>query len=145
MKRKTATLQPAIKQFPPRLAKGKIFVGPEYYGCVNTGMRPAILHSKFMEDHPSMVRGYRFAVGPELWVQEAVRRLVLGKVPAGQGFVESALGDWRVTFCKTYATAKTRLEFLAKEIVTWNKQQRAKDASDRTNDPLGLRRQVAIG
>lgn len=110
--------------FPTRIAKGKLLLGPEYHGCVNTGMRPALLHSRFLAEHPRSSRGYRFVIGPELFVQEAVTRLVMGKVPPGQAFVESALGDWRVTFAKTYATAKKRLAFLSQEIVDWNATQR---------------------
>lgn len=30
----------------PRLAKGKGYKGPEFYGCMNTGMAPAIFHSR---------------------------------------------------------------------------------------------------
>ena len=30
----------------PRLAKGKGYRGPDFYGCINTGTAPAIFHSQ---------------------------------------------------------------------------------------------------
>ena len=47
----------------PRLAKGKGFKGPEFYGCMNTGMAPAIFHS----------RTGKYVVGLEIPCREAMR------------------------------------------------------------------------
>jgi len=47
----------------PRLAKGKGYAGPEFYGCMNTGMRPSIFHSR---------KGF-YIVGPELRCRDAMR------------------------------------------------------------------------
>lgn len=47
----------------PRLAKGKGYKGPEYYGCFNTGMAPAIFHS----------RCGKYFVGPEIPCRDAMR------------------------------------------------------------------------
>jgi len=47
----------------PRLAKGKGYKGPEFYGCFNTGMAPAIFHS----------RTGKYVVGPELPARDAMR------------------------------------------------------------------------
>ena len=47
----------------PRLAKGKGYKGPEFYGCFNTGMAPAIFHS----------RSGKYVVGPELRCRDAMR------------------------------------------------------------------------
>jgi hypothetical protein len=51
----------------PRLAKGKGYKGPEFYGCFNTGMAPAIFHS-----HTG-----KFIVGPELRCRSAMRNCLL--------------------------------------------------------------------
>jgi hypothetical protein len=47
----------------PRLAKGKGYKGPEFYGCFNTGTAPAIFHS----------RTGKYVVGPEFNCREAMR------------------------------------------------------------------------
>ena len=47
----------------PRLNKGRGFKGPEFYGCFNTGMAPAIFHS----------RTGKYVVGPELPARDAMR------------------------------------------------------------------------
>ena len=47
----------------PRLEKGKGYKGPEFYGCYNTGMAPAIFHS----------RQGCYIVGPELRCRDAMR------------------------------------------------------------------------
>jgi hypothetical protein len=47
----------------PRLAKGKGYKGPEFYGCFNTGMAPTIFHS----------RTGKWIVGPELRCRDAMR------------------------------------------------------------------------
>jgi hypothetical protein len=47
----------------PRLAKGRGYKGPEHYGCYNTGMAPAIFHS----------RTGKYVVGPEIPCHDAMR------------------------------------------------------------------------
>ena len=47
----------------PRLAKGRGYKGPEFYGCMNTGMAPAIFHS----------RTGKYLVGPEIPCRDAMR------------------------------------------------------------------------
>lgn len=47
----------------PRLDKGKGFKGPEFYGCFNTGLAPAIFHS----------RTGKYVVGPEIPCREAMQ------------------------------------------------------------------------
>jgi hypothetical protein len=47
----------------PRLAKGKGYKGPEFYGCFNTGMAPSIFHS----------RTGKYVVGPQLRCHDAMR------------------------------------------------------------------------
>ncbi len=50
----------------PRLAKGKGFKGAEFFGCFNTGMAPAIFHSKTG----------KYLVGPEIPCREAMERFI---------------------------------------------------------------------
>ncbi|MEN6367761.1 MAG: hypothetical protein ABFC88_13195 [Thermoguttaceae bacterium] len=53
----------------PRLAKGRGYKGPEFYGCCNTGLAPAIFHS----------RTGKYVVGPEIPCRDAMREgLTLG-------------------------------------------------------------------
>jgi hypothetical protein len=47
----------------PRLAKGKGYKGPEFYGCFNTGLAPTIFHS----------RSGKYIVGPEIPCRDAMR------------------------------------------------------------------------
>lgn len=47
----------------PRLAKGHGYKGPEFYRCFNTGMAPAIFHS----------RTGKYVVGPEIPCRDAMR------------------------------------------------------------------------
>ena len=53
----------------PTLRKGKAFMGPEAFGCCNTGTRPMILHS---------VATGLWLVGPELAVGEARSAVCFG-------------------------------------------------------------------
>jgi len=61
----------------PRLAKGKGYKGPEFYGCYNTGVAPSIFHS----------RTGKYVVGPELRCRDAMRAgiTLLGKRVHGEG------------------------------------------------------------
>ncbi len=47
----------------PRLPKGKGYLGPEFYGCCNTGLAPAIFH----------LRTGRYVIGQEIPCREAMR------------------------------------------------------------------------
>ena len=51
----------------PRLAKGRGYKGPEFYGCCNTGMAPAIFHS----------RTGKYVVGQEMYCHDAMQEDVL--------------------------------------------------------------------
>lgn len=110
---------------PPRLPVGRKFIGPDYYGCSNTGLAPTILHSRWLHLHPLSNRGFRFVIGPDVHLQEAAQLLTTGKVPAGQNFVEFGGGQRRVTFARTYSVAKTRFAFLVKELLAENAKTQA--------------------
>ena len=62
----------------PRLTKGKGVRGPDFYGCCNTGMAPAIVHSN--------VAG-RYLVGPELYVSDFQYTFQIFKQPRKRKFV----------------------------------------------------------
>jgi len=47
----------------PRLAKGQGYKGPEFFGCFNTGLAPAIFYS----------RSGKYVVGPEIPCRDAMR------------------------------------------------------------------------
>ena len=47
----------------PRLAQGKGYRGPEFWGCCNTGTAPSIFHS----------RNGRYVVGPEMACRDAMQ------------------------------------------------------------------------
>ncbi len=47
----------------PRLERGAGYRGPEHYGCCNTGLAPAIFHS----------RTGKYVVGPEIPCRDAMR------------------------------------------------------------------------
>jgi len=61
----------------PRLAKGHGYKGPEFFGCFNTGMAPAIFHS---------ITG-KYVVGPEIPCRDAMRQgdTLLGRRTVGEG------------------------------------------------------------
>ncbi len=62
----------------PRLAKGQGIKGPEFYGCCNTGLAPAIVNSS--------IAG-RYIVGPELYVTESQFVRAIGLAPYKRKFV----------------------------------------------------------
>ena len=130
--KRTVRAAPVIAK---RLAPGRMVVGPDHYGCCNTGMAPALFRSKFLHDH--FRYRYKFAIGPEVFVEAAVRMLVFDKVPPGQAFVEFNGGRDRVTFAVTYKTARKRFDFLVAEITVANAAARAKHMALRTRAKAG--------
>jgi len=66
----------------PRLAKGRGYKGPEFYGCFNTGMAPAVFHSRYD----------KYYVGPELYCHDAIRAGIgpVAKETSGCGFSRAA-------------------------------------------------------
>ena len=120
---------------PTRLPKGRILLGPDFYGCINTGMAPALLKSGALAKFPTLSRGYRFAVGPHLFVEQAVKALMFGQVKKGRGYYE--FSGRRVTFCKTYATAKRRFTALVTEAESVNAKVRAEHIALKTRAKAG--------
>jgi hypothetical protein len=120
---------------PTRLPKGRILLGPDFYGCINTGMAPALLKSKALANFPTLSRGYRFAVGPHLFVEQAVKALMFDRVKAGRGYYE--FDGRRVVFCKTYATAKKRFAALVEQAEAVNAKVRAEHLAVKTRAKAG--------
>ena len=118
------------KELPVKLPVGKLFIGSEYHGCCNTGNRPAMLHSKRLDDWKSLnVHNYRFAVGPELWVSDACQEYLAGKIKNASWI----RGSRKVKFFKTYKGAKKYFLELQAEVERFNvdTSNREKDLRDR--------------
>ncbi len=94
----------------PRIPKGKGYLGPEYFGCCNTGRRPALFHS---------VNG-KWIVGPELACREALEQ----NLHCGTKRRHQVSGS-KVYVCKTRQSAVYDFGLLCKEVETWNKTQKA--------------------
>ncbi len=103
----------------PRLAKGKGYKGPEFYGCYNTGMAPSIFHS----------RCGKYYVGPELRCLDAIR--------AGIGLFQkvriSAIetGNQKVWIFKTRKPAVAKFLALCGAQIMENERQRQARAAAR--------------
>lgn len=93
----------------PRLARGKGFKGPEFYGCFNTGMAPAIFHS----------RSGKYVVGPELRCRDAMREGVTLTDQRSQG-----TGRQRVWLFKGRKSAVDKFLALCGAVILENHQLR---------------------
>ena len=90
-------------RLPRRLPIGKMVCGPEYYGCCNTGHMPVLMHSARLENF--CMQGFRFAVGDELYIADAMNAILFPKAGKPKTSV------WKtkyatVRFFKTYKAAK---------------------------------------
>lgn len=129
---------------PKRLPLGKFIIGPDFHGCINTGTAPALLYSRVLRRWPILSRGYRFAVGPHVYVENAISALTSGLVPSGRAYHEQrrARGEidtkrTRVRFFKTAAGAKKHFADLVAAAEAVNANVRAKEDA--------LRRKAAKG
>jgi hypothetical protein len=141
---------PPPLNLPTRLTTGKFFVGPDYHGCINTGHAPAILKSSALAKYPALSRGYVFAVGPVLFVEDAIKALMFDRVPEGQAYYERDHDRrYRVRFFKTYAAAKKEFSSLVAARVAANAQVRAEEQALRqqarsSNPEVALEAIVAL-
>lgn len=137
-------------ELPTRLTTGKFFVGPDFHGCINTGHAPAILKSSALAKYPTLSRGYVFAVGPVLFVEDAIKALMYDRVPKGQAYYERDHDRrYRVRFFKTYAAAKKHFLILVAAMVSANALVRAKEQALRqqarsSNPEVALEAIVAL-
>lgn len=102
---------------PRTLKPGRFYIGPDFYGCCNTGTAPAILKSRHVA---------RFFVGPELAIESAVYAVLADK--AKQVFVS---GRDKVFIFKTAANAKAKFAELVKAACERNRQIAADHRRDR--------------
>lgn len=107
---------------PKRLPVGKGYQGPDYYGCCNTGHAPVILNSRELAEWSALnPRGYRFAVGDSLWVDDAVMAMLRGKV-AGATWEHGTMAT--VRFFKTYKAAQKYFAERCEKIKAMNREMR---------------------
>jgi hypothetical protein len=112
-------------KMPHRMPLGQMIIGPDFYGCINTGLAPTLLHSRALSVSSTAFRGFRFVIGPRLYVERGVLALIQNKVPSGRAYMEFD-GNRRVTFAKTYATAKRRFAALVEAQEVANRAESTK-------------------
>ena len=110
------------KNLPVRLPLGRVFTGPDFYGCFNTGMAPSILKSKLLNlyDRRGLVKGYKFAVGPWLFLEDAIRDMTRGRV---KGASWSRGERYKIRFFKTSKGAKKYFSELVAKAEAVNRQE----------------------
>ncbi len=107
---------------PSRMTTGRYIVGPDHYGCSNTGMAPAILKSNALASYGrlGLARGFKFAVGPQILIGEAISALVRGRMKKGATWKHGTITMSRVRFFKTYKAAKAYFEKKVTEAIAVN-------------------------
>jgi len=111
-------------ELPQRLGKGRGVRGPDHYGCCNTGLAPAIMKSQALCNDPKLSNGYKFVVGPELFVDDAIRAMYTGKV-SGRTWRDHTR-RYVVRFFKNYKAAKKAFQSLVDTITQENNETRDK-------------------
>jgi hypothetical protein len=92
----------------PKLDLGKGFLGPEFFGCHNTGMRTAIFHAK----------NNKWVVGPEMYA-----RIVLREAGHYSNKRLHKFNTRIVYVFKGRGSAIKKFNELCSEIMAWNEQQ----------------------
>lgn len=108
---------------PSRMTMGRYLVGPDHYGCSNTGLAPAILKSNALASSgrlDGLARGFKFAVGPQLFIGEAISAMVRGRMPKGGTWKHGTVVKSNVRFFKTYKAAKAYFEKLVAAAIATN-------------------------
>ena len=110
---------------PSRMKTGRYIVGPDFYGCSNTGMAPAILKSKALANYGrlGLARGFKFAVGPMLFIEDAINNVVRGRMKKG---ATANFGQHKVRLFKTYKAAKAYFEKLVAAAIATNVAEQVK-------------------
>jgi len=104
-----------------RIPLGKGYEGPDFYGCINSGFAPAIFHSKKLKAYCD---GPRFAVGPGLYVFDAINwRILTNKNP--RFYDVDGDSRRRVYFYSTYKAAKGKFYKLCQSVLDSNQQDQA--------------------
>ncbi len=131
------------KSLPLKMKAGQILLGPDFYGCINTGIAPAILHSRILKEYPRLNRGYRFVVGEQMYVEQAAKDLLFDRVPKTQAYIEYEDGRRSAKFFRTYKAAKNHFLFLSAEAEKRNKKIRAEHESTKARAAKGDMQAVA--
>ncbi len=135
---------------PDRPLLGRIHQGPEFHGCCNSGARTGILRSRLFKDYPKLAGGYRYAVGPAMWLTDAAKAKTglfgLKAKPKGRTWTSSS--NAKVYFYKTAAVAKRKFVELCAEVEGFNASAIASAAKARAKlkaDPLDVGAVLALG
>lgn len=106
---------------PSRMKTGLYIVGPDFYGCSNTGMAPAILKSRALQSwlNVPVARGFKFAVGPQIYIEDAIKALLHGRMKKGATWTNSN-GIHKVRLFKTYKAAKPYFEKIVAAAIATN-------------------------
>ncbi|KKN66363.1 hypothetical protein LCGC14_0471840 [marine sediment metagenome] len=106
---------------PSRMTTGRYLVGPDFYGCSNTGMAPAILKSNALASYGrlGLARGLKFAVGPQVYIADAISDVVRGRMKKGATWTNNN-GLHKVRLFKTYKAAKAYFEKLVAAAIATN-------------------------
>jgi len=90
-------------RLPRRLPVGKAVCGPEYYGCCNTGHMPVLVHSARLENF--CMQGFRFAVGDELYIADAMNAILFPKAGKPKTSV------WKTEYATVYLCERCAQEY----------------------------------
>ena len=111
-----------LQGIPARLPLGKFVIGPDHYGCMNTGLAPGLLKSRKFKAYGNLVDNYKFAVGPQLFIEDAISAKCFGK-STGKTF-HKVDNHYIVKFFKTAKPAKAYFEKLCQVIIESNQESR---------------------
>jgi len=101
-----------------RIPVGKMLRGPDYHGCIS-GMSPCLVHSANLERWDT--HGFRYAVGPEMLVSDAVRAMIDNKTSSKTRHLDNKHYPWRtVYFYKTRSSATKRYITLVDAVLEAN-------------------------
>lgn len=114
-------------RMPKRMIAGRYLLGPDFYRCSNTGTAPAILKSKALANYGrlGLARGFKFVVGSQIYIEEAISAVVRGRMPTGATWTSDS-NQRKVRFFKTYKAAKVAFEKLVDEAVAVNRAEKMK-------------------
>lgn len=119
-----------MKPLPTRLTLGRYVLGPDFHGCINTGTAPAMLKARVLAPNTrwaSLTRGFRFAVGPHVYVEDAITALLYDRIDGKTYYERKGHNNSRVRFFKTYASAKKYFATLVAEAEKTNARVRAEE------------------
>jgi len=110
---------------PTRLTLGKYYIGPDHYGCFNTGLAPAILKSRLL--YKWCKSQHLFAVGPQLFIDDAISDLLHHRPRHFRGTKATWIREkrYKVRFFRTSKAAKRYFLTLVMTAIEKNKQERS--------------------